>query len=237
MHEPEIVKYFFLIILSYALLFPRPTLGLNITGRAIFLYHGKIPFDEPGGGKGYTGLHDGNIQDLCIKYERRIPNTNVRIYASYLSYNSVKLKDMPYLYQFLPSTPVYGVNDYGAIPIENQFAMNDCFQNNIEYYEDNLNCTYIKQSMLKEKKSTDQFIKLGSWTDVVYNQKLKVSLFEAGVLPLGSRFWNGLGCSNWSDGTKSSKGRVGYSDYRLNYMSTIRAKCKNKYYWLCLGIQ
>jgi hypothetical protein len=209
----------------YILIFIYLFYNINVTNATtgIYLYRGVIPFDEPGGNTGISGLHDGQIQDRCLRYKRKIRNVECKAYISYNSFRLTKLKDVPYLYQFDPLEPVYGIRDY---------------DNSNEYNQDSRltlsNETY--EIMLDKEHLIYNNVYLGTWDKVVNQQKLQVSLSEAGVLPMGSKFWSVNGCKNWSKGNKQTFGKVGFADYSINYMNIMQARCDQEYYWLCLCI-
>lgn len=168
----------------------------------IYMYHGYIPLNKNGGLKGSDGLHNGNIQDLCLQNKNIINGLKCRMIIPFLDYDNLKLKDHPFYYQFSEKSLIYGVK---------------MFHSN-EYYEHTNN---------------NEYIYLGTWEKVINQKKLKMSFSEAGVLPMGAKFWFGDGCNNWSSGKKIYNGNVGNADFKINYLNFIKPKCNKMYHWFC----
>ncbi len=163
------------------------------------------------------GAKRGNIQGECFKNRKFIKSLNLkgRLYLDVLSYEGIKLSQVPWVYSFNPYSPVY------AIPFTSHSLS--------KYDEDE---AYADEELYSS--ISKDYEKMGTFRSIFVQELLAKSLAEYRVLPSHAKFWSGAGCDNWKSGNKNSKGYIGTADYRVNFMKTREVRCSKKYEMLCL---
>lgn len=191
----------------------------NLDPVNIYLYKGVYAPIYADSISSLKGNKRGNIQSSCFQNRRFIKSLNLkcRLYREAVSYNGMRLTDLPWLFSFNPYSPIY------AIPYESPALYDE------EAYDssDGIDDTYT---------SLKEYEKMGTWMSVIQKQLLSKSMAEYRVFPPASKFWTGSGCDNWTKGDKKNKGSIGSSDFRVSFFNIREVKCDKRYYVPCLCI-